>query len=277
MGYIFNFSDAKDYEQWFSKPKNRSVSELENRLMLDMLKPARGETVLDIGCGTGSCISPFLEKGIQVTGLDPSPYMIDVAFKNLGNKVDLHRGFAEDLPFDDNSFNCVCLIKTLEFVEDPEKAIEEACRVAKDRIFIGIINRYSSKAAGLRVRRIFKKSIYNHAHIFSIWELKKRVRKISGNVPISWRTTDRFPSVFGRIGHRMEQFFMIQRLPFGAFAGMTVVLVPRFRTRPIELPYSTKNAGRAMAGLTRRADKNVIILPKTEMKYENISAGIPER
>ncbi|MCP4112916.1 MAG: class I SAM-dependent methyltransferase [Desulfobacteraceae bacterium] len=253
MGYVFNFSDANKYEQWCASSKNRLAAELENRLMLAMLKPVKGETVLDIGCGTGSYLFPFIERGLQVTGLDPSPYMIDIASRNMGNRVDLHKGVAEDLPFDDNSFNCVCLIKTLEFVDDPEKAVEEACRVAKDRIFIGIINRYSSKAANLRVRRIFTKNIYNHAHFFSIWELKNTVRRIVDNVPVSWRTVGRFPSIFGEIGQRMEQFFIVQRLPFGAFAGMTVILVPRFRARPLELPHSANRAGAAMAGLTRRA------------------------
>ena len=33
------------------------------------------------------------------------PYMLDLAAKYLCNRVDLHRGVAEDMPFDDNSFN----------------------------------------------------------------------------------------------------------------------------------------------------------------------------
>ena len=176
MGYIFDFNDAVAYEKWFDNPHNRFVAELENRLMLDLLKPAKGERVLEIGCGTGTGLLTFIDAGVQVTGLDPSPYMLDIALKNVGNSADLHRGFAEDLPFEDNSFNHACFFTTLEFVEDPKRAIEEACRVAKDRIFIGVLNRYALKGIQRRVKGIFTSTIYNRAHFFSIWELKQITR-----------------------------------------------------------------------------------------------------
>jgi len=101
--------------------------------------------------------------------------------------VDLHRGFAEDLPFDDNSFNYACFITTLEFVDDPRKAIEEACRVAKDRIFIGVLNRYALKGIQLRLKGIFTKSIYNRAQFFQYLGIKKN-----------------YPCRFGRCPYIME-------------------------------------------------------------------------
>ena len=52
MGYVFDFQDAKRYDQWFLKRKNRFAADLESRLMLGMLDPVAGESVLDIGCGT---------------------------------------------------------------------------------------------------------------------------------------------------------------------------------------------------------------------------------
>ncbi len=251
MGYVFNYNDAIAYEQWCNEPKNKSATELENRLMLNMLEPVRRNRVLDIGCGTGASLFPFIEKGLSVTGLDPSPDMIDIALKKLGNRADLHCGFAEDLPFDDNSFNHACLVKSLEFVEDPKKAIEEACRVAKDKIFIGVLNRHSIRGTQLRVRRIFTKSFYNHARFFSIWELEEIIREILGNVPISWRTVCQFSSPTGRIAQTIEHSDLIQKCPFGAFTGMTVTLVPRFRTRPLELLRQADPEGAAVAGLAR--------------------------
>jgi ubiquinone/menaquinone biosynthesis C-methylase UbiE len=41
------------------------------------------------------------------------------------------------LPFDDNSFNHACLFTSLEFVDDPKKALAEAFRVAKDGCLSG--------------------------------------------------------------------------------------------------------------------------------------------
>ncbi len=241
MGYVFNFNDAISYEQWFNNPQNRFAADLESRLMVDMLSPMRGEALLDIGCGTGASLLPFMEKGLNVTGLDPSPYMLDITLKNLGNRVDLYREFAEDLPFDDNSFNYACFVATLEFVDDPQKAIEEACRVAKDKIFIGVLNRYAIKGIERRVRGIFTKTIFNHAKFFSVWEIKQIIRTILGRVPVSWRTVCQLPVGSGKFAHNLEQSRLVQRFPFGAFAGIVVTLVPRFRTRPLAMKYRQKH------------------------------------
>ncbi|MBW1641898.1 MAG: class I SAM-dependent methyltransferase [Deltaproteobacteria bacterium] len=131
MGYVFDFNTAAAYEKWFNEANNIFAADLQNKLMLDLLKPNRTETVLGVGCGTGASLIPFLNIGLQTTAIDPSPYMLDIKRNTLGNRVDLHRGFAEDLPFEDNSFNYACLITCLEFAENPKKAIEEACRTAK--------------------------------------------------------------------------------------------------------------------------------------------------
>ncbi|QTA92457.1 class I SAM-dependent methyltransferase [Desulfonema magnum] len=257
MGYIFNYNDAIAYEQWCNEAKNKRATELENRLMLNMLEPVQGSRVLDIGCGTGASLFPFIEKGLLTTGLDPSPDMIDIALKNLGHRADLYRGFAEDLPFDDNFFNQACLVKSLEFVEDPKKAIEEACRVAKDKIFIGVLNRYSIRGTRLRVRRIFTKSLYDHARFFSIWELEEIIRELLGNVPISWRTVCQFSAPTGRISHTIEHSNLVQKCPFGAFTGMTVTLIPRFRTRLLELLRHPASEGGAVAGLARAKELKI--------------------
>ncbi len=145
MGYVFNFHDAAAYDKWFENQTDGSLANLEVQLMLDMLKPVCTESVLDVGCGTGGSLRALLETGLEVTGIDPSPYVLDIAYKKVKNRVDLYRGFAEDLPFEDNSFNHACFFSTLEFVDNPKKAIMEASRVAKDRIFIGVLNRYALK------------------------------------------------------------------------------------------------------------------------------------
>ncbi|MEJ2223375.1 MAG: hypothetical protein P8X80_21570, partial [Desulfobacterales bacterium] len=58
-----------------------------------------------------------------------------------------------------------------------------------------------------------------------------------GHTPISWRTVCQLPSQSGKIATSLEQFKIIQRCPFGAFAGMVVTLVPKFRTRPLTMRY----------------------------------------
>jgi len=248
MGYVFDFHDAEAYEQWLENPQNRFFLELEKHLMVDMLKPVHGDSIIDIGCGTGLCLLPFLEMGLNVTGIDPSPYMLDIAAKNLGNHADLHRGFAEDLPFDDNSFNYSCLVTSLEFVENPEKAIEEACRITKDRIFIGALNRYAIKGLQRRVKGMFIKTVYNRANFFSIWELKQIIKNVLGDVPISWKTIYQLPVIHGNIASKVEHINLLQKFPFGAFAGMVVTPVPRYKTRVLPLKCRIKQETKPAAG-----------------------------
>jgi ubiquinone/menaquinone biosynthesis C-methylase UbiE len=246
MGYVFDFNDAKAYETWSQQPGNLEEVHREHALMLDMLQPHKSETVLDIGCGMAGSILPFIERGLQVTGIDPSPYMLDLAFKYLGRKVDLYRGYAEELPFDDNSFNYACLVTSLEFVDDPRKALEEACRVAKDQVFLGVLNRYAIKGIRRRLEGLFNASIYNHARFYGIWELKRMIRRIVGEVPLSWRTVNQFPAVCSQFTQSLESSRFVQRCPFGAFVGMAVTLVPRFQTRPLAMPYRPKHTTGAL-------------------------------
>jgi len=240
MGYVFDFNDAGAYEKWLNKPANQKSMALGNKLMLAILNPSPGKRVLDIGCGTGASLRPLIDAGLQGTGLDPSPYMLDIAAGNLGARVDLHRGFAEALPFEDNCFDYACMNITLEFVEDAGKAIQEACRVAKKKVFLGVLNRYAFKGVQLRISGIFTKTVFNHARFYSVWELKRKIRDLMDNVPIAWRTTCHLPNVTGRLAQKVEQSTLLQRCPFGMFAGMVVTLVPRYITQPLTIPYRTK-------------------------------------
>lgn len=248
MSYIFNFNDATAYDKWFDKPLNKFVFELERQLMIKMLKPMPGSSVIDIGCGTGANLIPFIEMGVQATGIDPSRYMLDIALQKVKLRAELHLGFAEYLPFDDNSFNYACFFTTLEFVENPEKAIREACRVAKDKIFIGVLNRYAPQAVFMRLKGIFTQSIYNHARFFSIWQLKRIIRSILGDVPISWETTYHFPMAHGSIVSMIERSCIVKKCPFGTFVGMVVTLVPRFKTTPLSLVCRTKATAQTATG-----------------------------
>jgi SAM-dependent methyltransferase len=247
MGYVFNRKDAIEYDQWFKNPDNRLFSNLEKKLMIEMLKPARRETVLDIGCGNGESLIPFLETGLSATGIDPSQDMLDSASGRLGNRVELHRGFAEDLPFDDNSFNYAAFFTSLEFVDNPEKAVQEACRVAKDKIFIGFLNSFSINFINVRAKGVFFESVYRHARFFNVWELKRIIRNILGDVPVSWSTVNRFSYPAQIIAEKLDKINIANKYPFGSFAGIVVTLVPRFRTTALPITYP-KRTSSAVAG-----------------------------
>ena len=92
-----------------------------------------GHRVLDIACGSGVLARHALaivgDTG-EVTGLDPAPGMIAVA-KEIEPRIDWVLGSAEDLPFDDDTFDSIISQFGIMFFQDRGKAAREMHRVVK--------------------------------------------------------------------------------------------------------------------------------------------------
>ncbi len=120
------------YDRWFETPIGALVKKYENELLLDLLQPRPGESILDVGCGTGVFTLDILASGARVTGLDVSIPML----KRAGHKTEGYpfRGVAGDmsyLPFGDECFDKVVSMTTLEFVADGREAVADLFRVTK--------------------------------------------------------------------------------------------------------------------------------------------------
>ena len=90
--------------------------------------------VLDVGVGTGFLSIMLAEIGYSVVGVDLSEEMIKNAQKKMddrGLKAKLELGDAEDLPFEDDSFDAVVNRAVLWTLPDPKKALSEWKRVLK--------------------------------------------------------------------------------------------------------------------------------------------------
>jgi hypothetical protein len=95
---------------------------------------------------------------------------------------------------------------------------------------------------------MFSESVYQHAQFFSVWQLKQTIRSLLGEVPVKWRTVCQIPAISGPLVSKFERSRLVQKAPFGAYAGMVITLVPRFKTRPLAISYNPKSTTRALAG-----------------------------
>lgn len=90
--------------------------------------------VLEIGIGTGLNL-PHYPGGVrQIVAVDPNPGMHRRAqrrMKQTGVRVDLRVLSGEQLPFNENTFDCVVTTFTLCSVANTNQALEEVCRVLK--------------------------------------------------------------------------------------------------------------------------------------------------
>ncbi len=108
---------------------------------LEYLRVRAGDTVLEIGFGTGYCLQQMAGRvgpTGHVYGIDISQGMVrktreGLADSSLSNRVELCRGDAAKLPFDDRLFDAVFLTFTLELFDNPEipEVLEEIKRVLK--------------------------------------------------------------------------------------------------------------------------------------------------
>jgi SAM-dependent methyltransferase len=80
-------SAGYDHDRWLAK-------------LLRVAREAglRGSRALDVACGTGSTTAPLADAGFDVTAVDRSRGMLDVARRRLGGRVELVEADMRDLP-----------------------------------------------------------------------------------------------------------------------------------------------------------------------------------
>lgn len=99
--------------------------------LLGILDAPHGAQLLDVACGRGEFLHYAAEHGLRVVGVDLSPVAIDAARERLGADADLRVGSGEHLPFDDDTFEYVTCLGSLEHYSDPLQGVREIARVLR--------------------------------------------------------------------------------------------------------------------------------------------------
>ncbi len=110
-------------KHWWFATRTRAILAYLDRY----LGPGRGRRVLDVGCGAGNMAHHLRHYG-TVVGMDNNPRPLAVA-RERG--VEVHEGVADDLPFEDEGFDLVALLDTLEHVPNEGRALDECRRVLR--------------------------------------------------------------------------------------------------------------------------------------------------
>lgn len=248
MGLVFDTRTAKAYEAWYRSPEGRALDQSLEQMLFTLLEPRPGDRALDVGCGSGNHLAILGRLGLDGTGVDASPCMVRGARDRLGDRCTLKVGTAEALPFEDNAFDFVVLINTLEFVDNPLEALREAGRVASRKVFVGVINALSWHGIRKKFRGFAGDPLFGEARFFNLWALKSLLREAFGHAPVSWRSVRIGTSFPSRARPPGPDPFGLSRSPFGAFLGLSVAIAYRVRALTIPLSVKVRQAGQSVIG-----------------------------
>jgi SAM-dependent methyltransferase len=113
---------ARTYRDFFTQVTGRAIEHLLARADV-----GPGQRVLDLATGPGP-VAAAAERGASVVGVDLSPVMIALASERHPH-LTFREGDAEDLPFDDATFDAVVCNFGLGHFPDPTRAMAQCARV----------------------------------------------------------------------------------------------------------------------------------------------------
>ena len=116
-------------------------SKLVAREFLEWMNIPSGKKWLDVGCGAGALSETILHQcsPLSIESIDASEGYISYARSALKEaRIQFHIADAQNLPFEQQSFDVVASGLVLNFVPDPSKALQEMKRVLTKNGIIGI-------------------------------------------------------------------------------------------------------------------------------------------
>ncbi|AKU17197.1 methyltransferase domain-containing protein [Luteipulveratus mongoliensis] len=121
MSTLLDRLDALDRQPAATRLRQRSY---------DALALTSGDRVIDVGSGAGRAVAELASRGHAAVGVDPDPTMLSAARQRFPGATFV-TGYAEDLPFEDQSVDGVRIDKVLHNLVDPARAMTEMHRVLR--------------------------------------------------------------------------------------------------------------------------------------------------
>ncbi|MGH8948736.1 MAG: class I SAM-dependent methyltransferase, partial [Acidimicrobiia bacterium] len=124
---VMSWSDLSDW--WLAEIEEDPAYEaVVNPMLLDVLRPERGRTYLDLGCGEGRVMRAMRESGAIAHGVERNP---DLA-RRAADAGPVVIGRLPELAFlRDHSYDGAFCVLVLEHIEDEVRLLAEAARVVR--------------------------------------------------------------------------------------------------------------------------------------------------
>ncbi len=143
-------SVIKIYDRWgkFYDLVFKDVFHEGRNVGVDMLDLQPGEKLLEVGVGTGLSL-PLYPSTSEIIAIDISSKMLEKAKEKVHKmslkNVELAVMDAQNMAYEDNTFDCVTACYVVSAAPDPHKVVSEICRVCKPGGRVVFINHFKSK------------------------------------------------------------------------------------------------------------------------------------
>jgi len=88
--------------------------------------------VLEVGCGGGQGLGYLAQRARKVVGGDVDEEILNYPKEYYKDRIKLVKFGAEEMPFENNSFDVVILFETIYYLENPQKFLSECRRVLRE-------------------------------------------------------------------------------------------------------------------------------------------------
>jgi trans-aconitate methyltransferase len=137
--------------------------------ILSYLHPKPGETILDLGCGTGDLTEEIFRSGARVIGVDNSADMIFTA-KSKFPEIEFHQMDARKMNFDIR-FEAIFSNAVLHWIIEKEKVIKQMHLLLKDngRIVLEFGGKGNIQQMQMTLRKVLEKRGYQERANMDFW------------------------------------------------------------------------------------------------------------
>jgi SAM-dependent methyltransferase len=165
------------------------IDEAPPRDLLAHMALRPGHQVLDVATGTGNIAIPAAVAGAQVVGLDLTPELFETARRRADQHavaVDWIEGDAEQLPFEDESFDRVLSVFGVQFAPRHEIVARELARVCRPGGRIGLVNWTPQGQIGELLKTIgrYMPAPPDYASPPPLWGSEQHVRRLFADSPV---------------------------------------------------------------------------------------------
>jgi 2-polyprenyl-3-methyl-5-hydroxy-6-metoxy-1,4-benzoquinol methylase len=166
----------RDTRVWY---RDADPMEQVDYALVDFAQQHAGPSIVDLGCGLGGYSKVLAERGFQVQAFDVVPEYVERA-RGLGVAAELYDG--ERLPLADASVDTVILLEVIEHLEQPERVLAEARRVARRNVLVTTPN--CTQSFGMVPIEFSHMLDTDHRHFFTEQSLRELLDQVFGSCVI---------------------------------------------------------------------------------------------